>query len=213
MPALDSRTRRLAILAIAAPLLTACMSRTTEEVSTGDVMPARAQAGGSAATLAGWPEKQQQTASELMAKYGQPDVMNEQMVAWFNRGPFVKTVIARTAVAHDFPMPHMDYLTQTIRHRVPADRMDDLFEYDGSVFVHRTRGEMSAECDLEPMNLLALNLAHDVAMGTRTPAEARAFYAQTAMAFNQGDRSSPYVNGLIFQQEPNAADPDRPHRM
>jgi len=28
------------------------------------------------------------------------------------------------------------------------------------------------------------------------------------MAFKQGDRSSPYVTGLISQTEPNAADPD-----
>jgi hypothetical protein len=33
------------------------------------------------------------------------------------------------------------------------------------------------------------------------------------MAFKQGDRSSSYVTGLIFQTEPNAADPDRAHQM
>ena len=33
---------------------------------------------------------------------------------------------------------------------------------------------------------------------------------RTAMAFKQGDRSSPYARGLMFQQMPNAADPDRP---
>lgn len=138
---------------------------------------------------------------------------NTALVFDRRHGPFVKTVIMRDAVTHNFPMPHPDYLTQTIRHRVPADRVDDLFEYDGSVYVHRTRGELSAQCDLEAMNFLALNLAHDVAMGSRTVADARAFYARTAMAFKRGDKSSPYVNGLIFQQEPNAADPDHQYRM
>lgn len=61
--------------------------------------------------------------------------------------------------------------------------------------------------------LVALNLAHDVITGKRTPADARAFYAKTAMAFKAGDKSSPYVQGLIFQPEPNAADPDKPYSM
>lgn len=84
--------------------------------------------------------------------------------------------------------------------------------YDGSVSFHRTRGELSAECDVEEMNLLALNLAHDVITGKRTPADARAFYAKNAMAFKQGDTSSAYVAGLIFQQDASSADPDKPHK-
>lgn len=163
--------------------------------------------------LAAWPQKQRETASEMMGKYGQPDVMSDHMIAWFNKGPFVKTVIMRQEVPHNFPMAHVDYLTQTVKHRVPADKVDELFEYDGSVYVHRTRGEITAQCDVEAMNFLALNLAHDVAMGRRTVADARAFYARTAMAFKNGDRSSPYVMGLTFQQESNAADPDRPAQM
>ena len=42
---------------------------------------------------------------------------------------------------------------------------------------------------------------------------ARAFYAKTAMAFKQGDRSSPYLNGLLFPQPTSAADPDTVHKM
>lgn len=135
------------------------------------------------------------------------------MLVWYGTGPFLKTALARDEVPHNFPMPHVDYLTQTVRHRVPADKLDDLHEYDGSVWFHRTRGELSAQCDVEEMNLLALNLAHDVITGKRTAADARAFYARTAMAFKQGDKSSPYVRGLIFPQEANAGDPDHPHPM
>ena len=139
--------------------------------------------------------------------------MGDRMLAWYGNGPFVQSVIARDEVPHNFPMAHVDFLTQTVKHRVPADRLAALNEYDGSVWYHRTRGELSAQCDVEEMNFLAINLAHDVIMGTRSPADARAFYAKTAMAFKQGDKSSPYVVGLMFQQEPNAADPDKPHAM
>ena len=36
---------------------------------------------------------------------------------------------------------------------------------DGSVSVHRTVGEISAKCDFEGANFLALNLANDVITG------------------------------------------------
>ncbi len=163
--------------------------------------------------IAAWPAKQRETAALMIAKYGEPSVTGDRMLAWYGTGPFVKTAITRDEVPHNFPMAHIDYLTQTVKHRVPADKMADLYAYDGSVYYHRTRGELSAQCDVEEMNLLALNLAHDVITGKRTPADARAFYAKTAMAFKGGDKSSPYVQGLIFQTEPNAADPDQPHPM
>lgn len=163
--------------------------------------------------LMSWPAKQRETAASLISKYGQPSAVGDRMLVWHNTGRMVKTVLLRDAVPHNFPMPHVDYLTQTVMHRVPADKLDDLYEYDGSVWAHRTRGELSAQCDIEAMNFLALNLAHDIIIGTRNVANARDFYAKTAMAFKQGDRSSPYVTGLMFQPEPNAADPDRQHGM
>ncbi len=123
--------------------------------------------------------------------------------------PPADTSVARDEVQHNFPMPHPDYLAQTVKHKVPADKLDELFDYDGSVWFHRTRGELTAQCDVEEMNLLALNLAHDIVMGKRTVADARAFYGKTAMAFKGGDKSSPYTKGLMFQTNPAAADPDR----
>lgn len=200
----------LAAMALAA---TACASGSRME-SGGDIDAAPAASRMSAAAIvASWPAKQRETVAMMTAKYGQPSVVGDRMVAWYGTGPFVRTSVAREEVAHNFPMAHVDYLTQTVKHGVPADKLDDLYEYDGSVWYHRTRGELSAQCDVEEMNWLALNLAHDVISGKRTPADARAFYAQTAMAFKRGDKSSPYVQGLIFQTEPNAADPDRPHAM
>lgn len=177
------------------------------------VMSPSATRASASAVVASWPMKQRETVALMTAKYGEPTVVGDGMVAWYGKGPFVTVSVAREEVQHNFPMAHVDYLTQTVKHRVPADKLDDLHEYDGSVWYHRTRGELSAQCDVEEMNWLALNLAHDVITGKRTAAEARAFYATTAMAFKQGDKSSPYVRGLIFQPEPNAADPDRPHGM
>lgn len=150
---------------------------------------------------------------QMVEKHGRSTVTGDRVLAWFGIGPFVKTVIVRDAASHMFPMEHVDFLTQTVKYRVPENRLAALNEFCGSVWFHRTSGELSAQCDVEGVNLLALNLAHDVISGKRAPADARAFYAKTAMAFKQGDKSSPYVTGLMFEQDAGAGDPDEPHEM
>jgi hypothetical protein len=214
MYANDGRRHRTTLaLVIAAVLSIGCTARTMQTESGGAMAVVGGGPPATSAVLAAWPMKQRETATMLIGKYGNPDIVGDRMLVWFDTGPFTKTVLLRDGAPHDFPMPHVDYLTQTALYRVPADKVDDLFEYDGSVWAHRTRGELSAQCDVEAMNFLALNLAHDIASGRRSVADARAFYARTAMEFKQGNRSSPYVTGLMFRSGANAADPDKPHMM
>ena len=199
---------------VALPLAGAACARAPQVESVGgEVVGTRPVSRTVNEVLASWPAKQRETANALIAQYGEPTVSGDRMLAWFDKGPFVKTVLMRDAQEHNWPMPHVDYLTQTVKHRVPAAKLAELNQYDGSVWYHRTRGELSAQCDKVEMNYLALNLAHDVITGKRNVADARAFYGKTAMAFKNGDRSSPYVTGLIFATEPNAADPDQPQKM
>lgn len=200
---------RLPLLVIALSL-TACMKGRVESSASGDVEPMMRV---DAKMLASWPMKNRETANTLLGKYGQPDVVDDQVLIWHNRGPFVKIALMRDAVQHDWPMPHTDFLTQTVKHRVPADKVEQLWRFDGSVWAHRTRGELMAQCDIEANNYLALNVAHDLIMGKRSVSEARDFFAKTAMAYKNGDRSSPYMNGLLFAPEPSAADRDMPHKM
>jgi hypothetical protein len=203
-------------LPFGAVLLTsaACASRTTE-METGAVVTTQPMATMRAAqtVVASWPMKPRDAASTLMAKYGQPDVVGDRVLIWYEKGPYKKIALMRDEQPHSFPMQHTDFLTQTVMYRVPSDKVDEVTAYDGSVWFHRTRGELSAQCDVEEMNYLALNLAHDVVTGARTVEDARAFYARTAMEFKQGNRSSPYVTGLRFQPDRGAADPDRAHQM
>jgi hypothetical protein len=210
----EIRRHRTALALVGAAVLsTGCAPGTMRTESGGEMAMPGGTRPAASVVLAAWPMKQRETATMLIGKYGNPDVVGDRMLVWFDTGPFTKTVLRRDAAPHDFPMPHVDYLTQTVLYRVPADKVDDLFEYDGSVWAHRTRGELSAQCDVEGMNFLALNLAHDIASGRRSVADARAFYARTAMEFKQGNRSSPYVTGLMFRPGANAADPDKPHMM
>jgi hypothetical protein len=156
-----------------------------------------------------WPEKPREAAKKLTAKYGPPNEATDDMLIWKNNGPWKRTILYKQEISHEFPAPHTDFLQQVIDYRVPADKFDDLAKYDGSVIVERTKGELSARCDMEELNLLALNLANDVITGKRSVDEARDTYAKTAMAFKQGSPQA-YTQQLQFQVAQGTADPDKP---
>jgi len=164
--------------------------------------------------LDGWTGMPRDAAMKLIAKYGQPDEATASMLVWKNNGEWKCTKVYRDEVPHSFPAPHTDFLEQTIDYRVPPSKFSDLAEYDGSVIVERTKGEMSARCDKEELNRLALNLANDVATGKRSVSDARKFYAMTAMAFKEG-KSDPYLEALQFKSMSGqmTADADMPAKM
>lgn len=166
---------------------------------------------GSADTIiAAWPATPQEVARKTMTKYGPPNEATPTMLVWHNNGPWKRTIVYRDEIPHHFPKPHTDLLEQFIDYQVPLGKYDDLARFDGSVIVERTKGEISARCDKEEMNLLAVNLANDVATGRRSVDEARRFYADTVMQTMKGE-IPPYVQGLQFTRaDSRTADPDKP---
>jgi hypothetical protein len=163
------------------------------------------------ATIASWPDMPKQAAMKLIAKYGQPDGVTPDQLVWRGKGAWKETTLYREEIPHQFPMPHTDFLEQSIDYRVPTDKFDELAQYDGSVIVERTKGTLAARCDKEELNMLALNLAHDIITGQRSVEDARAFYAKTAMAFKNGEKP-PYTQKLQFTVASGgrAGDPDKP---
>jgi len=147
--------------------------------------------------ISNWPAKTQEVANTTMAKYGAPNAVTGTMLVWNNNGPWKKTIIHKEPVQHNFPMPHLDLLEQFVDYSVPADKYDQLAHYDGSVVIARTVGEMSARCDKEEANFLALNLAHDVATGKKTVEDARMYYARAIKEMMQG-KMDPYLQKLHF---------------
>lgn len=145
-----------------------------------------------------WPKQAAESAKKLIAKYGQPNEATPSILVWFNNGPWKRTIITKEEVDHDFPMPHKDVMQQFIDYRVPPEKFDDLAKYDGSVIAERTKGELSARCDKEEANFLALNLANDIVHGKRTVEDARKFYADTIQAFMKGEKP-PYTQGFQFE--------------
>ncbi len=164
-------------------------------------------------TIASWPKTPKDVAKKMIAKYGQPNEVTPTMLMWHGNGPWKHTMVFKQEVKHDFPGPHTDLLQQVIDYKVPLDKYDDLAMYDGSVVVERTNGVISARCDKEEANFLALNLANDVATGKRTVAGARKFYADTVMALKKGGKPA-YTQALQFRVPTiRTADADKPAMM
>ena len=76
-------------------------------------------------------------------------------------------------------------------------------------FVERTKGELSARCDKEGANFLALNLAHDIVTGKQTVEGARKMYGEQIMAM-KAMKPAPYTERLMFGMMSNTGDADRP---
>lgn len=134
-----------------------------------------------------WPKVSKKAAQSMMEKYGNPDEMTPSMLVWDDNGPWLRTIVYKQEIDHDFPMPHKDVLEQFIPYEVDPDKFDELAAYDGSVIVERTKGEISARCDKEAANFIALNLADKIVKGEMDVEEARQAYADAIQATMQGN--------------------------
>jgi hypothetical protein len=162
--------------------------------------------------LANWKQQPHDTARALIAKYGPPHEVTQSRLIWYNNGPWKRTELWNAEIPHNFPAPHNDMLLQVIDYRVPPEKAADLLAYNGSLLVDRTRGELGARCASEELNTMALNLAHDVITGQKTPELARESYTGAATQFSQGV-SSPLNEKLQFITAVGpTADPDLPFR-
>lgn len=150
------------------------------------------------AIIAGWAAIPQKAAKKMIERYGAPNEATGSRLIWFNNGPWKRTIVYRDEVPHNFPKPHTDVLENFIDYHVPPEKHNDIAAFDGSVIPERTKGEVSARCDMEEMNFLSLNVMHDIVTGQRTVEEARKFYAETATAFMMS-RPAPYTERLLFQ--------------
>jgi hypothetical protein len=173
------------------------------------ISTAQAQTKKATPNISAWPKASQDAAKEIMSKYGNPDEATPTMLVWYKNGPWAKTVIFSQEVPHDFPKPHTDVMQQWVGLKVPEGKVDNLFDYDGSVVVERTTGMISARCDKEGANFLALNLSYDIVKGKRSVNEAREYYTRAVKEMGIG-KTDPYMMKLNFGSMPDTGDPDRP---
>lgn len=155
-----------------------------------------------------WSAAARSAAEDMVAKYGRPDEVTGYRLIWHWRLPWKRIEVVNPGFVHQWPSPHMDVVSQTVPYRVPPGRFSALTFYDGSVYAERTAGELTARCGGEKMNLVALNLAHDVITKRRTTEQARREYARLAKLVGAGTVPA-YAAGLQFTpQYDHAGDPD-----
>ena len=155
-----------------------------------------------------WPEESREAAQLVIDAYGEPDEATESFLTWQGAGPWKRVVASRTFFQHAFPAPHNDSVESVIDYKVPVDKITPVAEFDGSVVVERTAGEVSARCHDEQANFLALNLMHDIVTGQRTVSEAKQYYAKEFLDARR-NADTPYMERLRFQPGRDTADPDR----
>jgi hypothetical protein len=157
--------------------------------------------------IAHWKNQPRKIAEKLIDQYGQPDEVTSERLVWHKNGPWKRSELINEEIPHNFPEPHHDSLLQAISYRVPRGMVSKLLQYDGSVVVERTRGELAARCDDERANYLALNLAHEIIIGKKSVEEARIFYAEAV----QQKKHQEYLERFLFSvPAADQADPDVP---
>jgi hypothetical protein len=159
--------------------------------------------------IARWPDESREAAQLVIDKYGEPHEATASQLIWYGVGPWKRMVATRTFFQHAFPAPHIDAVESVIDYRVPPSKFSAMAEFDGSVIVERTAGEVSARCHDEQANLLALNLMNDIATGAKSVDEARQYYAKEFLAFRR-KQPTPYMERLRFEpSDGQAPDPDQ----
>ena len=157
--------------------------------------------------VSGWPEASRMAVKEITDKYGKPDGVTKDELIWMKKGVWKKICINKKESKHSFPIEHTDMMQTTISYKVPMDMMDELGNFDGSVTFDRTQGTMSARCDMEGNNFLALNLANDIITGKKSVEEARKAYGDIVKEKMNGGNPI-YLQKLTFSTQENTADSD-----
>src|SRR5918993_4709897 len=173
--------------------------------------PASAPSLGAEQVIASWRAKPAEVARTMIKKYDQPQEVTSNRLVWHRNGPWKFSELVNEEIPHSFPMAHTDMLYQSIAYRIEPEKADELIQYDGSIILERTKGEIAARCDKEEANFLAINLAHDIATGKRTVDDARRFYAESIQTMMKTGKPNEYLQGFRFTPPTgDQGDPDKP---
>ncbi len=144
-----------------------------------------------------WPPAPKKMAQDMLERYGSPNEATPTLLIWHDSGPWKRTIVTSDETAHDFPTPHTDFISQTISYDVPVEKLPELAEYDGSLIIYRTAGQVTASCDTEAANFLAVNLMHEIVEGRMTAEQARRELGEQQAAWLM-NRPAPYTEGIAF---------------
>lgn len=148
--------------------------------------------------IADWPAICKDAAEKTISTYGLPNEAAPSRLIWYNNGIWKRTVVTRDEIVHNFPQPHTDMVENFIDYQVPVEKISEIAKFDGSVIVERTKGEVSARCDMEAANILALNMMHEIAVGSLTAEQAKEKYSEQTAAYVM-NRPAPFAEKIQFE--------------
>lgn len=158
--------------------------------------------------ISDWPPRPRLGAEQMIAEYGVPQEVTGDALTWHDKGPYKRITVTKEEDHHDFPLPHTDYMQHTVSYKVPPGKADELAKFDGSLTYDKTRGLMSARCDLEGHNILTLNLANDIITGKKSVEEAREDFSKVVAQDNAG-KMPEYTAKLQFEPVDKPKDSDK----
>ncbi len=153
----------------------------------------------------GWPESSVNAAKEMTAKYGVPNESTSDTLIWKNVAPFKKIIVHKEVYSHRFPLLHQNALEHVVDYKAPVAKVDDIWRYNGSIVLDRTKGEMSSFAENEAMNILAMNLANQVMTGMMGSEDARVTFGKETMNYLNGKKTS-FTSVLSFGNQFETAD-------
>jgi hypothetical protein len=156
-----------------------------------------------------WPEHASKAARATIAVYGLPNEATPSMFIWIENGPWLKTVVYKDEIVHDFPRSHYDVVESSVYMAVPPSRVGDVVAFEGSATVHRTEGIVSVRSNNEAMNFLAMNLVYDIASGKKNVAAARKAYARAVIAIAKAEPPEDAAKLRFPVSDDRTMDPDK----
>lgn len=154
-----------------------------------------------------WPEETASAAEHIYNIHGEPHEVTDTSLTWHNVGHWKKILVTRDSDAHNFPAPHNDCVECVVLFDVPPEKLEELANFDGSISVNITNGEMSSRCYSEKANNLILNLACDIIRGRKDVEQARSHMANEFLCACSLDET-PYMDTLWFEPQKRSGEPD-----
>lgn len=150
----------------------------------------------SEAVVDNWWPASAAAARRLIGRYGPPDEVRFDSLAWRGRGQWRSVVVRDVTPPYGEP-GEVPVIAQTVEFPMTAAQVEYVAAYDGALRFDAGAGELTAVSGREEYNHLRLNLADDVARGRKTPEQARDFAAR-ARALENAGKTPPYLLGLRF---------------
>ncbi len=139
--------------------------------------------------VANWPDASRRLADLMIERHGPPDRSTFERVIWWGEGNWKRISVEKSGGT--------EALVQTVRYVVPREMVGPIGEFGRGVHFDAFSNELIAKGDDEALNILALNIANEIAVGRKTVAEGADFYDKTA-ALRDAGKSSMYTEGLLF---------------